>query len=156
ARATLLSFFLATSVAVRPQSMPELSFEAASIKPMDASQFSLPVAECRGVDKPESQAVATGLPFGQAPIPRGRCIFNWMTLKDLIGVAYGVEATKRDQNILGGPSWILSERYHVEAVAPNPATVTSAQLLLMLQPLLADRFSLRLHKEMRGLLGYAL
>src|SRR4051812_32636578 len=105
AKPTLLCLFLLTSFPVQPRAIPESSFEAASIKPMDASQFSFPAAECRGVNTLESQgsglAAATGLSFAQAS--RGRCLFNWMTLKDLMAVAYGVPATKRDQNILGGP-----------------------------------------------------
>jgi uncharacterized protein (TIGR03435 family) len=126
---------------------------------MNPSQFSVPVAECLGVDSKEVTAgggLAAALGLKPVQIPRGRCTLNWLTLKDAIATAYGIESIKRDQNILGGPSWIGSDRYHIEGVALNPATVTSAQLRLMFQRLLADRFKLKLHKESRDLPGYAL
>jgi hypothetical protein len=56
--------------------------------------------------------------------------------------------------IVGGPEWIGSERYEVDAKAagnPDPA-----HMFLMLQSLLEDRFQLRAHRESREMPAYAL
>ena len=71
-----------------------------------------------------------------------------LDLKSLIAIAYGV---KPDQ-VSGGPGWIDSNRYDIEAkvVAANGATpqpLTREQSNLMLRSLLADRFKLAVHNE---------
>src|SRR5262249_42303666 len=71
-------------------------------------------------------------------------------LRVLIRTAYGV----RDYQVVDGPDWINSTRYNIEAKAADAAT--SAQLMLMLQSLLADRFKLQVHKETRNLPVYEL
>jgi len=48
-----------------------------------------------------------------------------------------------------GPDWIRSERYDIVAKAAGP--VLEAQLKLMVQMLLEDRFKLKLHRETRDL-----
>ena len=63
--------------------------------------------------------------------------------------AYGV----RDYQILGGPSWIATDRWNIEAKAdPDrmflPTDVPGVdQLGLMLQSLIEDRFQLKVHRE---------
>jgi uncharacterized protein (TIGR03435 family) len=72
------------------------------------------------------------------------------TLKNILVNAWQVRAFQ----VLGGPGWINSDRYDVEAKAPgNPAV---GQKRLMLQTLLADRFQLALHRETRELPIYRL
>jgi uncharacterized protein (TIGR03435 family) len=72
------------------------------------------------------------------------------TLKDLLTVTYDVQEFR----ISGGPSWINSDRYDIEAKAGgNPA---SGQWRLMLQTLLEDRFKLVLHRETKELPIYEL
>jgi uncharacterized protein (TIGR03435 family) len=56
--------------------------------------------------------------------------------------------------IVGGPDWIDSTRYQVEAKADGNAN--RAQLFLMLQSLLEDRFQLKIHRETRDLPVYTL
>ena len=56
--------------------------------------------------------------------------------------------------IVGGPAWIDSERYAIEAKADGNAS--RAQMFLMLQSLLEDRFQLKIHRETRELPVYAL
>jgi uncharacterized protein (TIGR03435 family) len=132
-------------------------FDAASIKALKPSDESFPYGGCRGADLPDTRGglnAAAGLPFPQTPL--GRCIFHQITLKRLVGQAYGIDVTKVDQRIFGGSRWIDTEKYHLEAIAPNPSKVTSAELTLMLQQLLADRFKLLFHRENRDVLGYAL
>jgi uncharacterized protein (TIGR03435 family) len=55
---------------------------------------------------------------------------------------------------LSGPSWLGSDRYDIVAKAAGPAP--DAQMKLMMQTLLADRFKLTLHRENKELQVYAL
>ena len=75
-----------------------------------------------------------------------------ISLKALIQQAYGVE----ENQILGAPSWVGSERYDIEAKVGSSDTdalhdLNPDQRRLMLQPLLADRFQLKVHTELRDL-----
>jgi uncharacterized protein (TIGR03435 family) len=64
-----------------------------------------------------------------------------IVLKLLLNYAYGVEAF----NISGGPGWINSDRFDVQAKAtPN---TSDSQMKMMTQALLADRFGLQVHRE---------
>jgi uncharacterized protein (TIGR03435 family) len=64
-----------------------------------------------------------------------------VVLKLLLDYAYGVEGF----NVSGGPGWIDSERFDVQAKA-TPDTPES-QMKFMMQALLADRFRLQVHRE---------
>src|SRR3954447_7324839 len=66
------------------------------------------------------------------------------TLKAIMTSAYQIPASQ----ISGGPKWVDSDRFDVEAKAEDPAT-GYIQLRLMMQSLLEDRFRLRLHRETR-------
>ena len=72
------------------------------------------------------------------------------TIVDLINLAYDIDNDK----ILGGPSWLDLDRFDVSARAPEGSTPEQAKL--MLQALLAERFSLKLHKDSKELPGYGL
>ncbi len=68
----------------------------------------------------------------------------------LMQAAYHVQPFQ----IEGGPEWVQSDGYAVDAKASgNPE---HAQMMLMLQSLLADRFQLRIHREAREMPVYAL
>jgi uncharacterized protein (TIGR03435 family) len=56
--------------------------------------------------------------------------------------------------ISGGPSWIDSDAYAIEAKAEKPST--NRQLKEMLRSLLVDRFKLHFHRETRQMDGYML
>jgi len=71
-----------------------------------------------------------------------------MTVKGLIQIAYG----KRDFQISGGPAWMTSDCFDVEAKAERPQKAT----LDMLKSLLAGRFHLELHRETRETAVYSL
>jgi uncharacterized protein (TIGR03435 family) len=73
-----------------------------------------------------------------------------VSLKQLIFEAYDMPYYR----IFGGPAWLESETYDVEAKADGPVGVD--QLKLMLRGLLADRFKLTLHRETKELKFYAL
>ena len=89
------------------------------------------------------------------PPRAGRYEFHDASIADLISIAYGYEPGK----VVGGPSWLEIRRFDVIAKAPA-GTKQEAEpgdaLKEMLQALLADRFKLVLHKDMRPLPGYAL
>ncbi len=70
-------------------------------------------------------------------------------LGQFIAMAYGV--TPRQISPIDA---IISERYDLQAKTGHP--VTRKEMLLMLQTLLADRFKLSVHREMRELPAYAL
>jgi len=72
------------------------------------------------------------------------------TMVDLIKTAYGVDA----DTVLGGPSWLELDRYDI--FAKGPASTSAEAAKLMLQALLADRFTLQLHRDSRPLPGFAL
>jgi uncharacterized protein (TIGR03435 family) len=82
------------------------------------------------------------------PLP-GRLIAD-ASVRLLMQNAYAVPPFQ----IEGGPAWIDAERYAVDAKAGNNAS--RAQIFLMLQSLLEDRFQLKTHRETRELPVYTL
>jgi uncharacterized protein (TIGR03435 family) len=72
------------------------------------------------------------------------------TLQVLMQYAYGVQPYQ----LVGGPSWLASEHYEIEARADVSAN--RDQLFLMLRTLLEDRFQLRTHREMKELPVFSL
>jgi len=72
-------------------------------------------------------------------------------IKQLIQVAYGVE----DYQVSGGPGWLTSDRYVIEAKAES-ADAGKTEMNMMLQSLLADRFKLKLRRETKDFDVYAL
>lgn len=82
--------------------------------------------------------------------PAGSLRMKNQTLRACIRIAFGV----KDNQISGGPKWLDSDRYNIDAKAATPAK--DPQLLLMLQALLADRFKLSFHKETRESPGLVL
>jgi uncharacterized protein (TIGR03435 family) len=117
-----------------------LSFEAASIKP----NVSNPIGRRIGV--PGDRFVATN-----------------ESLRRLIAVAYGAPGPLPeplpDYRMSGGPGWIDSDRFDVEAKALGDVvrgTEGTRRKQLMLQTLLAQRFKLVVHHETRQLPIYTL
>jgi uncharacterized protein (TIGR03435 family) len=72
------------------------------------------------------------------------------TIVDLISLAYDIDNDK----ILAGPSWLDMRRFDVSARAASGSTPEQAKL--MLQTLLAERFSLKIHKDSKELPGFVL
>jgi uncharacterized protein (TIGR03435 family) len=56
--------------------------------------------------------------------------------------------------ISGGPSWLSSDYYDIQAKSEQPAT--GAQLNQMLQTMLEDRFKFQFHREDKELQSFAL
>ncbi|SPE32840.1 conserved exported hypothetical protein [Candidatus Sulfopaludibacter sp. SbA3] len=73
-----------------------------------------------------------------------------VTLLNCIRRAYGLKSFQ----VSGGPDWVSTERYVINAKAAS--AVPHPQLMLMLQGLLAERFQLVVHREMKEIAAYEL
>lgn len=141
----LAAILVATSMASLPghaqSDQRQSSFEVASVK------------HC-GTD------VEPGRRTEEGTISPDRFRVNCQTVRTLIFSAYVAFADDHfspfaSMPIEGGPSWIDSERYEINAKAaspPNHATLNGT----MLRTLLEDRFRLKLHTETREVSLYAL
>lgn len=80
-----------------------------------------------------------------------------VTLKMLISFAYDIPEEGR---ILRGPSWLDSDKYDIlakpDADTGHPVDTSMRAIRIRTQALLADRFKLALHKEVRQLTVYKL
>jgi bla regulator protein blaR1 len=74
------------------------------------------------------------------------------TVADLIKFAYDVHP----KQITGAPSWIETEKYDVTGKPDVEGIPSIAQLKVMLQKLLSDRFQLTLHHDKKELAVYAI
>ena len=95
--------------------------------------------------KPNRTATSIGNHFDP-----GRMSWTGVPLHVLITSAYGLQSYQ----ISGGPNWMETDRWDIDAKTESPANRT--QQLQMLQPLLEDRFQLKTHKEQREVTGYSL
>jgi len=84
----------------------------------------------------------------------GRFSMTNETLWRLVGEAYATSEALARFQIVGGPDWINTDRFDVEAVAQSP--LAREQARLMLRALLSERFKLAAHTERRDLPVYAL
>lgn len=82
----------------------------------------------------------------------GRLRITNEPVKLLIRAAFQMQ----DAQIAGGPTWLDTDRYDIEAKTGRPGKIEPGQMSPLLQSLLADRFNLKFHKEMRELTVYAL
>lgn len=139
------SLLAAAAYGLFGQSGARPSFEVASVKP------SPPVSGERFQQ-----------PVGVGYKPGGRMLAQNATLMLLIQFAYaahdnplaGHSNPLLSSQVIGGPSWIDSIAYNIEA---KPAGNTDPKhAWLMLQTLLAERFKLALHRETRELPVYDL
>jgi uncharacterized protein (TIGR03435 family) len=114
------------------------AFEVASIKP-NRSGDSRPLIQLRA----------------------GRFVATGATARFLIQFAYDAQ----DFQLSGGPSWINSNKYDIDAkeedsIAKELQTLTAFQhmdqIRLMLQSLLADRFKLQVRRDTKDVAVYAL
>jgi len=72
------------------------------------------------------------------------------TMVELITAAYGVDGDK----VIGGPAWLDTDRFDVIAKAPPKTSPESMKL--MLQGMLAERFKLVIHSDVRPMPAYVL
>jgi uncharacterized protein (TIGR03435 family) len=92
--------------------------------------------------------------------PGGRFVASRVPLRRLMQFAY-----RGNQDFIGGPDWIDTDRWDIEARAPegavprraSPLDVTKPDAMaLMVQSLLEERFKLKSHQETRELPLYEL
>jgi uncharacterized protein (TIGR03435 family) len=121
------------SLTVTAEQNQPLAFEVASVKRSSAD---------------ESKSIPSVLLF----LPAGGFRRTNVTLKSLIQTAYGVQ----DYQVSGAMGWMESQIYDIEARSATGANPSRADVLLMVQALLADRFKLQLHHEMKETTRYAL
>jgi uncharacterized protein (TIGR03435 family) len=138
----------ATATADKPQ------FEVASIKPCDAQTFSR--GNRGGGPGPGGNS---GVLDGATP---GRLTLNCRSLKNLIQAAYRLRGgpvafaeSVQPTPIEGGPDWVTSERYTIDAKADDGASTRMMQGPMM-QALLEDRFKLKIHRQTREIPVWAL
>jgi uncharacterized protein (TIGR03435 family) len=94
-------------------------------------------------------------------LPGGRLIITNTPLLTIIATAYKVPF--QSMRLTGGPAWIRSDRYDIEAIA-GPGAVPpdlsahdrSDRMMLMLRKLLADRFGLTMRSERNEIPAYAI
>jgi bla regulator protein blaR1 len=145
------ALWLLAAAGALAQTAPEpLTFEIASVKPA--------AKDCAGP-----------CPMMVRYLPGGGFRAEGMTLKFLIGFAYNV----RDFQITGGPAWINSDRYEINArpetsdeadkLPDDPTKASDKQrktftdrMSERIRNLLADRFQLVLHRETKEQQVYAL
>jgi uncharacterized protein (TIGR03435 family) len=101
------------------------------------------------------------VPEGISLQPNGGVRFTGFRLRTLIMIAYGSPGIARFDQLIGGPSWLAVDRFDIVAKAGGDISADaqgrrSDRLPLMLQTLLEDRFSLRLHQETRRMPCFAL
>ena len=82
----------------------------------------------------------------------GRYSANGITVRQLILQAYGLQ----DFQLTGGPGWITSDRFDIEATPGGGISPTQEQNREMVQSLLEDRFQLKFRRETKNLPAYNL
>src|SRR5215831_10343919 len=117
-------------VGIHAQTQPPAQFEVASIRLTNPDDFR------------SASGIATG---------KGRLSAHNVTLKRCIIGAYAVGPNQ----IFGGPVWLDSERFDIEAKTVGRLD-DDAAFMAMLRLLLADRFKLALHRETRLIPAYVL
>lgn len=130
-RALATAFVLVTSGGLHSQDAAGPAFEVASVKPntQEEGSFSFDFTPDGGL--------------------KARNFSAW----NLIRTAYNL----RELQMSGGPSWIKSQGFDIEArPARSGESVPRSQTLLMLQALLQERFKLKFHRETRQVASYAL
>jgi uncharacterized protein (TIGR03435 family) len=102
----------------------------------------------------------TTMLFPQAQLRPGQFVFRDGTADFLIQIAYGLQTEP-----VGGPKWVHSERFDLDARADNSVMRSwkglsveeqKARTLVMLRSLLSDRFHLQASFEIRNMPVYAL
>ena len=99
----------------------------------------------------------SGGQFSVGPVG-GRFVATGAPLRILLQRAYAPSngrALLRSQ-IIGGPAWIDSDIFDIDAKAEGDSRPTPDQMWQMVRPLLEDRFQLKVHQEMRDLPLYYL
>jgi len=104
------------------------------------------VASVRTPPEPDMQTMIAGLRAGRKPnwvrVDGSRATFNYESLMDLIAYAYKLQRYE-----IGGPEWMVTDRFDIEARLPDGATKDDVPE--MLKALLKERFNLATHNELQ-------
>jgi len=128
-RCLLISLALPTAMIVGQAPPPSLAFDVVSVKPVQHNV---------GLDYNNRLTYS----------PNGLTARN-ITLKRLIAEAYRLQLSQ-----VSGPKWIDQNQYDIDARTSEAAT--REQMTLMLRNLLAERFDLKQHSELREMRVYDL
>jgi len=100
--------------------------------------------------------------IGMQVFPGGRLSATALPLRALLAYAYSLPMNPSER-LSDLPDWTISERYDIEAKAPDgafpaglPTSEARAKMQAMLQALLADRFKLVMRRETKDMAMYAL
>ena len=115
-----------TAVAQQPAPLP--AFEVASIRPATEGRY--------------------GLRF----LPDGSLSATAAVVERLVFTAYEVHPSQ----IVAAPKWVYEDPFDIQARSPQGAGAGRPEMLLRLQALLRDRFSMRTHRETRDADVYVL
>ena len=108
----------------------KLEFDVASVRPSALLDMQKLAADMQAGKMPNIGMHLNGL----------RAEFNYVTLRDLIMVAYKVKTYQ-----ITGPDWLNSQHFDIVARMPEGSTRDDAPK--MLQALLEDRFMVAVHRE---------
>ena len=113
-------------------------FEAVSVKPCDPN------------------ADAGGVRSGARPSPN-RLFIPCLPARAIVRLAFlpGQQNPRDRERLVGGPDWLDSERFTIEAVA-DPAIPRATLSGSMFQAVLIERFGLKIRRETRPVRAYAL
>jgi uncharacterized protein (TIGR03435 family) len=118
------------------------------------------------IDKPLTFEVAsvklntqTNGPQNVQLSPSGLLTVVGLRLRDLVQIVYGSDAIQTPGQLVGLPSWALSDRFDISAKAEGAVADEQGRptrIIAMLRSLLEERFQLKVHNEMREVPIYAL
>ncbi len=119
-------------LAVAQEARPSFdSFEVATVKPVEADAKAGRMFRMNGTHR----WVATNF-----------------TVQSLIALGYDMNP----RTISGGPAWVESQHFNIEAVTPGDVAPTRLEQMQMLRALLVDRFGLKFHRQDKEMAIYAL
>jgi uncharacterized protein (TIGR03435 family) len=112
---------------------------------LTASHLTFDVATVKPSAPLDMAKMAAQIQAGQMPkigphVDASRAEYSYMSLKDLIALAYKVKAYQ-----ITGPAWLAIQRFDIVATMPNGASKDDAPA--MLQALLQERFKLVAHRD---------
>ena len=131
---------------------------------MQSASEDRPKFEVASVKRCTDEGGPAGRSGGSQKSSPGGLVLTCASLADLIHIAYDQNADNRPVNssmsdivqpMKGGPSWIYSERYDIEAKAESDPS-RKTMMGPMLQLLLEGRFQLKVHRETEEIGVYAL
>ncbi|HEY3738797.1 MAG TPA: TIGR03435 family protein [Bryobacteraceae bacterium] len=112
---------------------------------LTAQASSFEVASVKLVDPPAGPHVVSLI------VNHGRLNVEAAELRQIVGLAYAIQRIR----VQGGPAWADSDQFDIAAQAES-AGATRDEIRSMLQTLLAERFKLVVHREMKEMSTYSL